>query len=257
MRFLKDNKSQLMLLGSLIAVYALLALATYLFFPVENMIPGQSMPAQLQNIPRWVLGAANGLVVLVLYGLLGLAGLWFSIQLGLPKVFRSGDGWKKWFWSPMLWGAAIGIVFVAADRLFAIIGGGKGFPHPPFPFSAVASASAGIGEEIMFRFFVMGLWAYLLNFWLKKRGATKTALLLGNIIAALAFSATHIPGAMMILGIKNFADIPANIMAELIILNGLLGLIAGDRYIRYGLVAAIGVHFWTDIVWHVLWPLLQ
>jgi len=24
-----------------------------------------------------------------------------------------------------------------------------------------------------------------------------------------------------------------------------------------GLVAAVGVHFWTDIVWHVVWPLIN
>jgi len=35
----------------------------------------------------------------------------------------------------------------------------------------------------------------------------------------------------------------------------LLGVVAGERFMKDGLVAAIGVHFWADIVWHVLSPL--
>jgi len=40
------------------------------------------------------------------------------------------------------------------------------------------------------------------------------------------------------------------------LLNSIVSLIAGERYMRDGLVAAIGVHFWVDIIWHVIWPLV-
>jgi len=39
------------------------------------------------------------------------------------------------------------------------------------------------------------------------------------------------------------------------LLNGMIGLVAGERYMKDGLVAAVGVHFWTDIVFHVIWGL--
>jgi hypothetical protein len=45
-------------------------------------------------------------------------------------------------------------------------------------------------------------------------------------------------------------------IGELPSLNGLVGLVAGERYMRDGLVAAAGVHFWADVVWHVVWPLI-
>lgn len=38
-------------------------------------------------------------------------------------------------------------------------------------------------------------------------------------------------------------------------LFAVVGLVAGQRYIKDGLVAAVGVHFWADVVWHVVWPL--
>jgi hypothetical protein len=39
------------------------------------------------------------------------------------------------------------------------------------------------------------------------------------------------------------------------LLNGVIGLIAGQRYIKDGLIAAAGVHFWSDVVFHVLYGL--
>lgn len=60
---------------------------------------------------------------------------------------------------------------------------------------------------------------------------------------------------MMLLGVSNPAELPAFLLVELFLLNGIVGLVAGERYMKDGLIAAVGVHFWTDIVWHVLWPL--
>jgi len=45
---------------------------------------------------------------------------------------------------------------VVVDRLFAVFANWQGFPHPPFPLSIMASATAGIGEEILFRSFILG-----------------------------------------------------------------------------------------------------
>ena len=50
------------------------------------------------------------------------------------------------------------------------------------------------------------------------------------------------------IGIKVAEDLPDRIR--------LLGLAAGRLSWRDGLVAAMGVHFWADMIWHVVWPLL-
>jgi hypothetical protein len=205
-------------------------------------------------MPTWLLGLINAGIVLVLYGLLGLAGFWFARKLDLPGIFREGAGWGNWLFIPTVLGAAVGAVFIVGDRLFALALDSIGFPHPGFPLSIIASGCAGIGEEIMFRLFVLGLWAFLLNLILKRWGAMKAALWGGNIIAALAFGAGHLPGLTVLLDVTSPAEIPPLLLCELFVLNGIVGLVAGERYLRDGLVAAAGVHFWTDIVWHVLWP---
>ena len=130
------------------------------------------------------------------------------------------------------------------------------FPHPPFPVSILASLSAGIGEEIVFRGFVFGLWGLLLNGLLKRLNGRNAALWIANVIAALAFGAGHLGTLFVLTGAASLAELSPVLLIEMFLLNGIVGLVAGQRYMKDGLVAAAGVHFWTDVVFHVLWGLV-
>lgn len=251
------TRRQLVVFGVLIATNATLIVLVFVLGMGEAMLQGRELPPPLDTLAPWILGAANAGITIVLYGLLGLAGFWFARKLDLPGIFREGAGWRSWVWTPMWLGAIVGIVLVAADRMFASAIGWDGFPHPAFPLSLFASATAGIGEEVLFRLFVMGLWAYLLNLVTKRWGLKRAALWAGNVIAALAFGAAHLPSLMMIQGVASPGQIAPVLLVELFLLNGIVGVVAGQRCMRDGLVAAIGVHFWTDIVWHACWSIAR
>jgi membrane protease YdiL (CAAX protease family) len=256
-------RSQVTALLLLVVIYACLALIYYLTLPDLSLaLPAGTTPGAAQ--PAWSLGLANAGFILVFYSLAGLAGLWFARRLGLPGVYRPQAGWRAWFVYPLVIGLALGALIVLLDRLLAPaiatalgLAEWQGFSHPPFPQSILASATAALGEEILFRMFVLGLWAFLLNLLLRRWNATPLALWIGNIIAALAVSASHLPAAMLLTGTTSPADLPAVVIAEIFLLNGILGLFAGEHYLRVGLVAAMGVHFWADIVWHVIYPLVK
>lgn len=252
-----NTRKQLLALTSFIFIYALLGFVTVMFFQEAQQagLPAQT-PTTTSNLPNWLFGLINAGIFLVLYGVIGLAGLWFARKLGLPGIYKEGAGWREWVWIPLAVGLVVGVVIVGVDRLFSLGAGWEGFTHPGFPFSIIASASAGIGEEIMFRGFVLGLWALLFNLLLRRWGKTPLALWIGNVIAALAFAVSHLPAVMILYGYQSFSVIPPLLLGELFLLNGVLSLVAGARYFRTGLVAAIGIHFWADIVWHVIWPLL-
>lgn len=72
----------------------------------------------------------------------------------------------------------------------------------------------------------------------------------------MGFAAAHLPAVMILLEVPTPAGIPGPVLVELFLINGLMGLVAGQQYLRQGLVAAAGVHFWADVVWHVVWPLI-
>ncbi len=252
-----NNRRQLSVFGLLLATNAGVAFLVFALGLQAGLLPADALSGPLDSLPGWVLGLANAAIVVVSYGLLGLAGFWFARKLGLPGIYCEQAGWRAWLMTPMALGALLGVVLVITDRLFAAAGPPEwtGIPHPTFPLALFASAAAGIGEEIVFRLFVMGLWGFLLNLVLRRWGRTRTALWIANVIAAIAFGAGHLPSAMMMLDVASPAEIPAFLLVEMFLLNGIVGLVAGERCMKDGLVAAVGVHFWTDIVWHVLWPL--
>ena len=96
-----NTRKQLMALGTFMVIYAILALVTYLFIPFEQLTtPG--MPTPTITIPRWQLGLANAGIILVIYGLVGLAGNWFARQLKIPQTYRQDAGWKDWFIWPLI-----------------------------------------------------------------------------------------------------------------------------------------------------------
>jgi hypothetical protein len=73
--------------------------------------------------------------------------------------------------------------------------------------------------------------------------------------SAVAFSLGHLPSIMFSFNYTTFAQIPAMLLFEIILLNGVLSFFAAYYFRKYGFLAAVGIHFWTDLVWHVIFGL--
>jgi membrane protease YdiL (CAAX protease family) len=249
------HHKQLTVFFVLLGVYALSAFLTYAFF-IDQLTATAGVPMPDMGVSDSVLGLANAGIVLVLYGILGLVGYWFAGKLGLPGIFSEDGNWRRWLFIPLMLGLICGVALVIGDVLFSRINGFGRFPHPAFPVSILASLSAGIGEEIAFRGFVFGLWGLILNWLFKRFNGRTLALWIANIMAALAFGAGHLATVMVLTGATSLAELSPVLLVEVFLLNGVIGLIAGERHMKDGLVAAAGVHFWTDVVFHVFWGLI-
>jgi len=249
------NRKQLTVFFILLVVYALSAFLAYTFF-VDQLAATAGVPMPDLGVSNAVLGLANAGIILVAYGILGLLGVWFARKLELPGIFSEDANWRRWFFIPLALGLVCGVVFVLGDLSFAPINGFGRIPHPAFPLSILASISAGIGEEILTRGFVFGLWGLILNWLFKRFNGRTAALWIANVIAALAFGASHLGTILVLTGASSLAELDPVLILEIFILNGILGLVAGERYMKDGLVAAAGVHFWADIVFHVIWGLV-
>ena len=248
------NRKQLTVFLILLVTYAFCAFATYAFF-TDQLAVTAGVPMPDMGVSNAVLGLANAGIVLVVYGIVGWIGFWFARKLGLPGIFSEDGNWRRWFLIPLLLGLICGVMIVIGDILFAPVNGFGRLVHPPFPISIFASLSAGIGEEMLFRGFVFGLWGLILNWLLKRFNGHTLALWVTNLIAALAFGAGHLGTIMFMTHASSLSDLSPVLLIEIFLLNGIIGLIAGQRYMKDGLVAAAGVHFWTDMVFHVLYGL--
>ena len=248
------NRKQLTVFLVMLVTYALCAFVTYAFF-ADQLAAAAGVPMPNMGVSSIVLGLANAAIVLVVYGLLGSSAYWFACKLNLPGIYSEDRNWHRWFLIPLLLGLAGGMVLIVGDLLFAPINGYGRFVHPAFPISIFASLSAGIGEEILFRGFVFGLWAFVLNWLFKRFNGRALALWIANVIAALAFGAGHLGTIMVLTHALSLSSLRPVLLLETFLLNGIIGLVAGERYMKDGLVAATGVHFWSDIVFHVVWGL--
>jgi len=70
------------------------------------------------------------------------------------------------------------------------------------------------------------------------------------------FGLSHLPSLMYLQHWTSMAQIPPTLWLELLSLNGLMALVAAFFFRKYGFLAPVGVHFWADVVWHVIWGVL-
>ena len=116
----------------------------------------------------------------------------------------------------------------------------------------LASFYGGIGEEILFRLFVMTVIVWIF-YKIKKTPEGKPTAIgisLAIIITAILFGIGHLPITGSIIAITPM------VIARAIVLNGIGAIIFGWLYWKKGLESAMISHFSADIVLHVLFPLI-
>jgi len=242
------SRSLKIYIGLLIA-FAILT-GVNVFMPQGSIFSSQEFPV---SKPLFALLVAC--IMLVLYGGLGFIGLRLSSRLGFTGLWDETVSVKQRLLIPSIIGVGIGIFFILADTVFSKFHSLGPLPHPPFPTSLVASASAGIGEEILFRLFFISFWTWLISHVFLKGKWQERTFRIVVVFSALAFAFAHLPAIMFLLGLKTMSEIPPALMAEIILLNGIVSVFAAYYFRKYGFLSAVSIHFWTDVVWHVLWGL--
>jgi hypothetical protein len=104
--------------------------------------------------------------------------------------------------------------------------------------------------------FFISFWVWLISFKILKGKGQNTVFWIISLFSALAFAIGHVPAVMFLFGWKSFTEIPVVLMGEIILLNGVLSIFAAYYFRKFGFLAAVGIHFWTDIVWHLIWGLV-
>ncbi|MBN1316739.1 MAG: CPBP family intramembrane metalloprotease [Anaerolineales bacterium] len=242
-------------------IYFLLIIALAILGGLNIFLPQGAYSATLaqQQMPtsKPVMALATAGMLLVGYGGLGFLGLKLAQKIGFVKLWDPLVSNQQRFLIPALVGVGIGIVFIIADQVFSRLHSAGALPHPPFPTSLVASATAGIGEETIFRLFFVSLWVWLISHVIMKGNNQDQVFWIIAVLSALVFAGGHIPSVMYALGYESVKAIPVALLVEIFLLNGVLSILAAYYLRQYGFLAAVGVHFWADVVWHVVWGALS
>ena len=211
---------------------------------------------QAAPIPKLIIALISASTTMVLYGGLGFIGLKLSQRLEFTDIWIDSISTKQKFLLPALIGIGIGLFYIATDVLLSQFHSLGPLPHPPFPASLIISAIAAIGEEIIFRLFLISFGVWLISYVILKKRWQEEVFWIVVVFSALAFSLSHIPSVMMAFGVNHINDIPPVLKLEIIMLNGVLSFFAAYYLRKYGFLAAVGIHFWADVVWHVIWGVL-
>jgi len=125
-------------------------------------------------------------------------------------------------------------------------------PHitPAWWQGLLASAYGGIVEEVLCRLFLMSLLVWTLNRLFSTAQPLAWMYWSAIVAAALLFGAGHLPALAQM-----HAFTPVNV-TQVIVLNALCGVAYGWLFWRHGLEHAMAAHFSSDIVLHVLAPLM-
>ncbi len=233
----------------LIVVLAAISAALAAFPPAAVFVPGGGqMPA-----PPFMIALVTFAGILVVYGGLGLVGLRLSTRVGFAGIWDDSVTDRQRFGVPLVAGVAMSVFFVLSDVVLAPVHGLGRIPHPPFPISLGASLSAGIGEEVLFRLFFISLWVWLVSRVLLRGRASNLVFGVVTGASAVLFTVAHFPMVMLLMGIETVREIPWMFAFELLLMNGTLSIVAALFMRRWGILSAMGLHFWTDVGWHVVW----
>jgi len=208
---------------------------------------------------------------LFLYGIATFIGTYLAYRTGfqlpiIEKILDKKAIWKKYkkiIINSIIIGLLTGVLILFIDIFFFS-------PHiapfmgvspselltnrPPAWQGLLAAISAGITEEILFRFFGITIVVWLGSFILKKNYKNQpntTLVWLAIILSATLFGISH-------LQISAATGNPFSpiIFSRILILNGIAGIIYGYMYWKNGLTSAMLTHFSTNIILHVIVPIL-
>ncbi len=235
-----------------IILILILAVSAAIMSTLPVGIEVQGMNTELPAAP-WVIALANFFIMIIVYGGLGLLGLFLAKKTIIPDLWSDKINNKQRFFVPLIVGIICGILMIASDQMFFHFTELDKIPHPKFPASFFASVTAGIGEEIVFRLFFISFWLWLIGKVLLKGKAYNTIFWILAFFSIIIFTAAHLPSIMLIYGIESFEAIPLYLGLELLLLNGIVSIGAIWFFKKYGILAAIGIHLWADIVWHMIY----
>jgi hypothetical protein len=247
-------------------IWSLGALATLALIPYLIDLLGGPLGAQARRIGVGlpVIIAAQVAQGIVLLGLCSRVGIWAARHSGLTFPIFDAIAARRpipWAGKPallavvagLLGGALVVLLDAFAFRPEKALALDAGQPAAWKGF--LASFYGGISEETFLRLFLLSLLVLVARrLVLGRNSAEQTlpwaAFWVVNGLAALAFGLGHLPATAALV------PLTTNLVVRAIVLNGVLALLFGELYRRWGLEMAILAHFSADIALHVVPPLV-
>lgn len=216
---------------------------------------------EMQQLLLEQIGSAQILAVItmaqsVMYTVFcAVVGYILAEKTGLLKSFKIE---KSKLMVTVVAGLVCGIIFASDYWLFgksipqvaASYGTGVTFNNIDTWISSVLYG--GIVEELMLRFFLMSLVAWIIWKLFFKKCAKEhipvKVFAIANILCAIVFAAGHLPATLI-----TFGELTVLIVFRCFLMNGLFGAVFGELYRRYGIQYAMAGHVVPHVISKLIW----
>ena len=203
------------------------------------------------------LGSKNILVLVAMIQslfyafVLGTIGIYLSKKIGLWKKISYN---KSSFKASIIFGIIGGLILIIPDilifnnlstkisNLYNV--------KPSINFILSSITYGGVVEEILMRLFLMSLVSLIIYKMFYTSGKINNKIyIISNIIISVLFALGHLPNTAMTIGL-NFV-----IVLRCLLLNGIVGVIFGYVYRKYGIIYSMTSHVLVHIVSQIIWIL--
>lgn len=201
-------------------------------------------------------------IIFFIYGLIGLFGFKLAGKVGLPGMWRAKYPGLEDYIEPVLLGMAAAGIFLGLEIIFGSLHGLGGFPLPEAPFSFFILLVSAVGEEVLYRLFLIPLlvifllrmWRYLGGKGFNRRKELKQRFFWpAAIMAGVFYTIFHGVDILYSLEIAEFSQIPLILWLQIIIMNLILALFAAWQYRKKGFLAAVVFHGFFGFGWYIIW----
>ncbi len=242
--FIKDNWKFLLfvLLGGLVGGYCL-GLYSY-----DSLTPDLLKQLQDQNVTKEMVALSTMFQYGIMFGLiLAIIGLFLSKKIGLWKEFKFD---KKAVITTLIITLASALLLFPGDKLlFGTMNTwvAEQYTVKPTIYKIIGGLLVGgIIEEVMMRLFFMSLIVFIISKVLKKKEIPTCVFIIANIIAALLFSAGHLPSTM------SMTTLTPLLVIRCFLFNGCIGLAFGYLYRKYNIRYAMASHGLCHLIADIL-----
>lgn len=246
------TRKQLGVLAVILLFLAAAQVLSVVLIPPEVVVGPGPDAASLRSAPAWRFGVVIA-VSFVLDGALGLAGYWCARKIDLPGIFRPGSSWQTNLLYPSLIGLGLGLVIAIVYLVLVGPDTTSGSYSLGLVTSIVVAAGTAIPGEVIYSLVAISALSWLAI--TLSRGRWRSGWITGFwVLAAIVYSLT----AFSVL-VDRLDAVPHD-AAILFAINLAIALVASRKFIQDGLVASVGVRFWSLFVWHItvgLWSVTR
>jgi membrane protease YdiL (CAAX protease family) len=244
---MKNDMKNTFLVLWIAGIIGTLAILPYLFTLQSDVLYTQPLHPIILLLLSLVQGSFF-VAIAVYIGLRAAQGVGLTMPFSKPLK-------KKTLKVSVLWGFGVGILLYIADVLFIsqtdlnALGGDFLIP---FWQRLLTPLYGGITEEIFLRLFFVSVLAWIVSKVLSVKQPTRNSGLMWGVIitSAIIFGLLHLPTMAAIVPLTTF------IVIRTLLLNAIGGLVFGWLYWKKGLESAMIAHAASDVMIHIILPMM-